>query len=105
MIIVRVELHSAVTRKVTEIARLSITNDGAATRADPKRGDYAVHSYVGRDAAALDRKVVNRAGSIRDWPRLDRHVWHLVHAALAACGYGGRNGPADINEGKDLPNG
>lgn len=49
--------------------------------------------------------MVNRAGSVRNWPRLDGRVWHLVHAALAACGYGGREGPKDIDEGKELPGG
>lgn len=88
MIVVRVELWSAVTGEVTEIARMQIVNDGNATIANPRRGDYAATSFIGRDTEALNRARVSRTGGVRNWPRLDRHVWCLVLAALAACGYG-----------------
>lgn len=88
MLIVRVELWSAITGKVTEIARMQIANDGAASATNPRLGDYVARTFTGRDTAALDRGRVTRTGHVRRWPRLDRHVWGLVHAALDACGYG-----------------
>ena len=91
MIIVRVELHSAITRKVTEIARFDIWNVGGTH----SRGDYECASFVGRDREALYRRKVNRRGAIRGHPRLSQHVLYLVAKALSAMGYGeplGRTG-------------
>lgn len=86
MIIVRVELHSAITGKVTEIARMGIANAGG----DHTRGDYRVETYRGRSGEALSRRVVQRSGEVRDYPRLAIHVWHLVARALVAMGYAGK---------------
>lgn len=85
MIVVRVELHSAVTGEVTELARALICNDGTGTM-DLRH--YQVHALRGRSRAALDRNVVQRTGRVRDWPSQRLHVWNLVAAALAAMGYG-----------------
>src|SRR5690242_15750896 len=66
MIIVRVELHSAATRKVTEIARMRICNIGG-TR---ERGDYRAETFRGRSAQQLARLIRQRAATISDYPRL-----------------------------------
>ena len=86
MIIVRVELHSAVTVRVTELARAHIANIGGTNT----RGDYRVATLRGRDKEALDRCVVQRNGEVRNYPRLSIHVWHLVARALIAMGYAGK---------------
>lgn len=84
MIVVRVELHSAITGKVTEIARAHIFHlTGTRTLAD-----YGARTLRGRDTAALDRGQVQRRGKVENHPRLALHVWHLVAKALAAMGYG-----------------
>lgn len=87
MIIVRVELHSAVTRKVTELARMHICNEGGTNT----RGDYSVTTLRGRDAEALDKHTPQRTGHVRNYPRLSIHVWHLVARALVAMNYAGRD--------------
>jgi hypothetical protein len=38
MIVVRVELHSAITREVTELARMEIANDGPGVGSRPEEG-------------------------------------------------------------------
>jgi len=86
VIVVRVELHSAITGKVIEIARAHIANEGVSQ--DMKIGDYRVATLTGRNNRALDRNIVNRAGFVRQHRRLDQHVWHLVSKALQAVGYG-----------------
>jgi hypothetical protein len=102
MIIVRVELHSAITRKVTEIARMKICNSGGSV----ERGNYYVAALRGRNAEQFDRGVTTREGDVKDYPRQSIHVWHLVARALVAMGYVGkglRAEPADLFEAVATP--
>lgn len=85
MIVVRVELHSAITGRATEFARMIIANDGSGTG---PIGHYLATTLRGRSREALDRRVVQRSAGIRDWPRQRLHVWNLVATALTAMGYG-----------------
>lgn len=87
MIVVRVELHSAITGKVTEIARAAICNVGGTRQ----RGDYRCISFRGRDKESLDKMMPNRTGEVTNYPRLSIHVWHLVARALIAMGYAGKD--------------
>lgn len=84
MIVVRVELWSAITGQKTELARLHIANDG--TRAGARR-NYDGQAFVGRDSAALDRGLVSRHGQVRNFPSQRVHVWNLVAAMLRAMHY------------------
>lgn len=96
MIVVRVELWSAITKQRTELARMVIAND--ATHENPKRGNYKCATYKGRSAEALQKAMINslegtthlgvaRVCSIYDWPREARHVWNLVARALKTMKY------------------
>lgn len=76
MILVKIELHSALTGKVTEIGHMRITNNGLGTQ---KRGDYDVEILR---KGTTDK--VQRRGSVRDYPRLSYTVWELVRRALVA---------------------
>jgi len=84
MIVVCVLLQSAVTGKVTEIARANICNVGGTD----KIGDYEIKTLRGRDTQAFERGQVTHAGRVTGHRRLDLHVWHLVSKALQAVGYG-----------------
>lgn len=84
MIVVRVELHSAITGHVSEIARAHISNTGGTAA----RGDYQVTTLRGRSTDQLNRHVPQRRGKVTDHARLTLHVWHLVAKALSAVGYG-----------------
>lgn len=86
MLIIRVELHSAVTGKVSELARMQIANVGGTSA----NGDYHATTFRGRDKAALDKRQGQRSGEVRNYPRLSIHVWHLVARALIAMGYAGK---------------
>lgn len=87
MIVVRVELWSAVNGSRTELARMHIANDGEATQTNHRIGDYVGEALRGRDTEALNRGVVQKRGSVRGWRRLDFHVWNLVAAMLDDMGY------------------
>lgn len=94
MLVVKVELHSAITGAVTEIARSVIYNDGGGSR---DKGDYKALTIRGRSKedfdkrmreAVYDGKNVTRSTEIKDYPRLRLHVWNLVAKALGKMGYG-----------------
>lgn len=91
MIIVRVELHSAVTGQVTELARAHISNIGGTDAA----GDYECITLRGRSKATLDRHVPQRRGKVLGHPRLREHVWNLVAKALTGMGYGRAAAPPE----------
>lgn len=76
MILVRVELHSARTGKVTELGRMHISNVGTGTA---ERGNYRIEVMR---KGSQDR--VQRAGAVLGYPRLSYPVWELVRRALAA---------------------
>lgn len=84
MIVVRVELWSAITGIKTEIARMHICNEGGTEQL----GNYAVETLRGRCGAALDKRKVQRSGRVERHPRLREHVWNLVAKALKVTGYG-----------------
>lgn len=88
MIVVRVELHSAINGEITELARMIIANDGTGTTAT---GQYYGVTLHGRSKeqldAALKAKRVTRRGHVEDYPRQALHVWHLVGRMLANMGY------------------
>ncbi len=103
MIVVRVELWSAITGEKTELARMVIDNIGG----DTQQGDYRCRTLRGRSAAALDRSQnsikpgnVTREGRVFGHPRLREHVWNLVAKALLGMGYGVRR---EVVDDEDLP--
>ncbi len=83
MVIVRVELHSARDGKVTELARMDISNIGGTRNS----GDYAVQTNRGRDKDSLAKRIAQREGKVLGHPRLSQHVWYLVAKALKALNY------------------
>ena len=84
MIVVRVELWSAITGQKTELARMHICNDGTSAG---RRRSYAGESFAGRHADALNQRRVSKRGAVSNWPAPDLHVWNLVAAMLQAMGY------------------
>lgn len=89
MIVVRVELHSAITGETTEIARMSICNKGDGTL---KRGNYVGRSIAGRGAPMCGHDIAHRPKHIRqaevlNYPRLTLHVWNLVARMLKSMKY------------------
>lgn len=78
MLIVKVELHSAITHKITEIARLRIYNDVSGTK---EFGNYIVEGYDEDQEFFGQRKITGH-------PRLAAHVLNLVAKAIRALGHG-----------------
>lgn len=90
MIVVKVELWSAIDGRRTELARMVIDNIGGTRTL----GNYRTRTLIGRSKAALDRALygipmkVKREGRVMAHARLKEHVWNLVGKALANMGYG-----------------
>lgn len=88
MLWIRVELHSAITGQVTEIARMGIYNDG--------EGTHEVGHYKGKATkgigepkppqAAWDSPTL-REGEVKNYRRQSLHVWNLVARMLQSMGY------------------
>ena len=91
MIVVKVELWSAIDGRITELARMKIANDGHASINNHRRGSYDGATITGRDAETLRRNMntgpFTRTGRVEDYPRLSLHVWNLVARMLAAMDY------------------
>ena len=88
MIVVKVELWSAIDGRRTELARAMIDNIGG----DHNLRDYGCRTYRGRDEETLHKAMLNdtvtRRGKVLQHPSPKVHVWNLVAKALAAMGYG-----------------
>lgn len=82
MIVVKIELHSAVTGQITEIGRAIVCNVGGTQR----RGDYRV--AVARRGVTDNRQILvspQRAGEVKNYPRLAYNVWRLIARAVLAA--------------------
>lgn len=97
MIIVSVHLVSAITGKVTELARAHISNIGGTGTVR----DYEIKTLRGRNSEALGRGLVQRQGKVQGHRALDLHVWHLVAKALTGIGYGPRPSPGLLDAPAD----
>lgn len=85
MLVIKIELHSAITGEVSEIGRMIIANDG--------KGDYDVGHYdvrVARKGVSDNVKVYHapqRKGRVENHRRNSNSVWVLVAKALASVGF------------------
>lgn len=84
MIVVKIELWSARTGRVTEIGRTYITNDGTGT--DDRRNYDVWICRRGRYAPPGDYKsAATRTASITKFPSKAYNVWRLIARALKAA--------------------
>lgn len=90
MIVVKVELWSAIDVRKQELAGMVIDNIGGTVT----KGDYRTRTLVGRSEEALARAMnasppkSQRIGIVTRHARLREHVWNLVAKALSGMGYG-----------------
>ena len=80
MIVVKIELHSAVTKQITLLGSMIIDNIGGTNT----KGNYRVRVGRKTDAENLNQIAQNplRIGEVNDYPRLAYNVWRLVFRAL-----------------------
>lgn len=88
MIVVKVELWSAITGKKLELARMEICNEWTSTNGRTR--SYSCRTLKGRSTEQLNKRVTQRAGGVSQYPSLAIHVWHLVSEALKAMKYDNR---------------
>lgn len=87
MIVVRVELWSAITGQKTDLGSVVIDNLGSGSRT---RGDYRVRQVKkGGDLMDMVRGAANpvRQSHVMGHPRLSNPVLNLVFKALKALGH------------------
>lgn len=84
MIVVRIELHSAIDNSIKEIGTAVIYNDGNGSGA---RGNYGV--CIGNKRDAGDFRAVysrpQRRGRVTNYPRLSYNVWRLIARAILSA--------------------
>ena len=83
MIVVKIELHSALTGEHRTLGHMRITNDG--TTQDRKRGNYNVDVMRKGHSAYEASGNVQRTGRVENYPRLSYNVWRLVARALLSA--------------------
>jgi hypothetical protein len=90
MIIVKIELVSAIhPSRSKEIGRMYIGNDDT-TDGDPARGDYSA-AVCRRGTTEPPRPIdpfgpkATRTGSVKGYPRLSYNVWRLITRALLSA--------------------
>jgi hypothetical protein len=86
MIIVSVQLVSAIDGRVEELARMEICNMGTGTS---QLGNYSAETLRGRSTEQLNRRTRQRIAYVNGHPRQREHIWNLVAKALKALRYGG----------------
>lgn len=70
MITITVELRSAITGKVTTLAKMDIHNDGSGTE--------NIGNYGGRILRKPKFNTITREGYVQNHPRKTKTVWHLI---------------------------
>jgi len=77
MIVIKVELHSAINGTIVSLGQMVIDNIGGSRT----RGNYRCRTW--RKGAPLNpKKGVTREATVTDHPRLAKSVWNLVFKAL-----------------------
>jgi len=84
MLILKLELHSAITGKTTQIAQAIIANDGGAVQANVGHYDVKV-ARKGKFALPDNWHNPLRTGRVENYPRLSYNVWRLVIRALLSA--------------------
>ena len=81
MLVVKIELHSAITGKTTTLCQAVIYNDGSGSK---NIGNYKV--LIGGKGQALHALLKKpwRRGAVTKFPRAQRNAWYLLQEALAA---------------------
>lgn len=79
MIIIKVELHSAITGKTTEIGRMEIINDGSSD--DAEVGNYNIN-LMRRGTT----KTIQRRARVENHKRKNNSVWNLISKGLKNLG-------------------
>ncbi len=77
MLVVKLELHSAVTGQTTEIGRCVIVHDDDVS--DPEVGNYDV---IVNSNAYSTNGALSRTAKVTNYPRRALNVWRLVFRAL-----------------------
>ena len=87
VLVVRVEVHSARTRKVKTIAVAKICNVGGTERLGNYEGTTFKLPYKGNIYETLAKSQQLRHGRVALYARKSSHVWNLIARMLNQMGY------------------
>lgn len=79
MIKITVELHSAISGKITKLGEMDIYNTGE------KAGH--INDYAGRVLRKPDYKIITRTGMVVNHDKINKTIWHLIAKMLKNMGY------------------
>lgn len=86
MLVIKIELHSAIDHRVEEIGRAYIANDGTGTT---KKSSYDVaicrKGIIGIPENLGGFEAPARTGRVLDYPRTSYNVWRLISRAVLAA--------------------
>lgn len=84
MLVLKLELHSAITGEVKEIGRTIIANTGGGS---VTKGDYTIKVARKRDTFTNKDtwKKPLRTGDVKNYPRCSYNVWRLVIRSLLSA--------------------
>lgn len=84
MLVLKLELHSAITHEISEIGRAIIYNDETGTN---EIGNYkAVILEPGNQDMSLDSRLdAPYHGEVKGYYRAEPNVWKLIKQALVSC--------------------
>jgi hypothetical protein len=85
MLVVKVELHSAIDGSIEELGRMIVANDGTGTQ---EFGNYNVKvARKGQSLSAAVWKHPQREGRVEHYARNAYVVWELIGRALKSVGF------------------
>lgn len=80
MIVIKVELHSAVTGEISQLGQMIISNDRTGT-------DNSMN-YNGRVMRKPKFLLTTKRGRVENHPRKTEVIWVLIARMLKSMGYG-----------------
>jgi hypothetical protein len=80
MIVIKIELHSAVTKEIIELGRMYISNNSTGTET---QGNYDVRLLRKGEIEYHGR--ILRSGEVLGYKRKQHPVWFLISQAIKAC--------------------
>jgi hypothetical protein len=85
MLVIKIELHSAITGRVTEIGRMNIANDGNGTHSIGHYKAQVLRRGNTTPGWETNEKRITRRGAVDNYPRQAYNVWRLVLRALKSA--------------------
>jgi hypothetical protein len=85
VLVIKIELHSAITGAVTEIGRMNLANDGHGTAELGHYKAQVLRRGNSEPGWEENKNKITRTGAVDNYPRQAYNVWRLVLRALKSA--------------------